>query len=143
LCVYAQDPENSSAQGAGYIDVIYDSEAQAQFEKKLGLSDTQKEKMQALAQERASAREKHEEKLSRLHAEMNNELAKENPDGSKLMGYATRNADLIEEATKQRIEHLLKVKQVLTKKQFELLLHYQWQEKQVRRRESKRQHRKK
>jgi len=100
----------------------HEEQRQHRLEEELNLTPEQKQKLHALRDERKAAREEHIAKMKEVRQKMKEELAKEKPDGKTLMKYATQTADLVEQMTKQRIDHLLKVKQVLSKEQFEKLL---------------------
>lgn len=88
----------------------------------LNLTEEQKEKLHALREKGKAARMEHMEKMKGVREKMKAELAKEKPDGKMLMKFAAQTADLVENMTKQRIDHLLEVKKILNKEQFEKLL---------------------
>jgi Spy/CpxP family protein refolding chaperone len=101
-------------------------EMRKKFEQELNLTEEQKQKLAALREEGAEARKQHKEKMHQVRQSMKDELAKEKPDGTKLMEYATQTSDLVEQMTKNRIDHLLKMKVILTKDQFEKMLNQEW-----------------
>lgn len=98
------------------------------FEEELNLTEEQKAKLNDIREKRRKARDAHVVKMKKVRDKMKTELAKEKPDGKKLMAYATQTADLVEEMTKERIDHLLTIKKVLNKEQFEKLLSHELHE---------------
>jgi len=99
-----------------------------QFEKELRLTEDQKARLAQLRTEGNAMREEHMKKMKEIRLKMKEELAKDTPDGNKLMDYASQTADLVEQQTKARVEHLLKVKNILTKEQFEKMLTKEWRD---------------
>ncbi|MBD3316350.1 MAG: periplasmic heavy metal sensor [Chitinivibrionales bacterium] len=95
----------------------------------LDLSEDQKSQLKELHQEMLTARKEHRQKVKELRGQIRDELAKDNPSRGALDNFVARQADLHKAMSDQRIDHLLNVKEVLTKEQFEKLLDKQWIEK--------------
>jgi Spy/CpxP family protein refolding chaperone len=98
----------------------------------LNLTSDQKAKIQALNDERKAKRVDHAEEIAKIRRQISTELEKEKPDNAKLMAYAGQEADCVEKMTKQHIEQLMKLKEILTKEQFDKLLSRQWRLQQHR-----------
>lgn len=88
----------------------------------LNLSADQKAKMKALREEMSTLRRTNMEKMKALREKSKEELLKAAPNKAVLYGYAKEMADLHKAMAEQMADHMLKVKTVLTKEQFEKMM---------------------
>lgn len=93
--------------------------------KDLNLKDDQKNKLKALHDEMQKVRKKHFETVKKVRAKIKDELLKDSPSQKALYGYAGELGELHKQMTKERSDHLLKVKTVLSKEQFKKLLEHE------------------
>jgi Spy/CpxP family protein refolding chaperone len=92
----------------------------------LGLSEEQQSKLKELHEEIRTARKEHWAKMKELRDQVRAELAKEKPSRSALDGFIAQQADHHRVMTATRIDHLLEIKEILTKEQFDKLLDRHW-----------------
>ena len=111
---YAGPRDSSSA-------AMKDSSHQKMFEQ-LNLTVDQKAKMKALRQEMQDLRKANMEKMKALRDKSKDELLKAAPNKTVLYGFAKEMGDLHKAMAEHMADHLLKVKAVLTKEQFEKML---------------------
>ncbi len=88
----------------------------------LNLTKDQKEKLKALRQEMQPLREKHMESIKAVKDKIKAELEKPNLSEGILYGYAGEMGELHKQMAKDRIDHLLKVKKILSPEQFSKLI---------------------
>ncbi len=88
----------------------------------LDLTDQQKEQMKALHEEMSSVRKQHWQETKALRDKLREELEKENPDQNQIDAYIQQVGKQAETMARNRTDHLLKIKEVLTAEQFETLL---------------------
>jgi Spy/CpxP family protein refolding chaperone len=100
---------------------VKDSSHQKMFEQ-LNLTADQKAKMKALRQEMQDLRKANMEKMKAIREKSKEELLKATPNKTVLYGYAKEMGDLHKAMSEHMADHLLKVKAVLTKEQFEKML---------------------
>jgi Spy/CpxP family protein refolding chaperone len=125
--VYAQPGPHCNGDGAGpgtgeSPDCRQHEQMMKKFDEELNLTPEQNTRLQALREEGKAARKQHMQKMKDVRQKMKDELSKEKPDGTKLMELASQTADLVEQQTRAQMDHLLKVKQILNKEQFEKML---------------------
>ncbi len=84
----------------------------------LNLNEDQKNSLKALHQEMQELREKHMEAVRTVRSKIKTELLKPEPSQNVLYGYAGELGELHKQMSKDRGDHLLKVKKVLTPDQF-------------------------
>lgn len=116
LAVSAIAAPNDSSSAA-----MHDSLHQ-KFMDQLNLSADQKAKMKALREEMRTLRKANMEKMKVLREKSKEELLKAAPNKTVLYGYAKEMGDLHKAMAEQMADHLLKVKAVLTKEQFEKMM---------------------
>ena len=88
----------------------------------LNLTDDQQTKLKALHDEMMTIRKKHMEAVKTVRDKMKTELLKSDASQNTLYGYAGELGELHKQMTKDRTDHLLKVKKVLTPEQFSKLV---------------------
>ena len=88
----------------------------------LKLNEEQKTKLQELRKEMHPFRKKQKEAMKAIKLKMKEELLKDNPDMSVLKSHSKEIAGLTAKMSNQMTMHLLKVKKVLNKEQFEKVL---------------------
>jgi Spy/CpxP family protein refolding chaperone len=88
----------------------------------LNLTAEQKEQLKALREEMQPIREKHMESVKAVRDKIKAELLKSDPSQNTLYGYAGELGELHKQMTKDRTDHLLKVKKILTPEQFSKLV---------------------
>jgi len=84
----------------------------------LGLTPEQETKLKELHQKSAPARREQFKKIEEVRAKINAELLKEKPSKKVLDGYAAQMGNLHKQMNESAIDHLLKVKAILTPEQF-------------------------
>jgi Spy/CpxP family protein refolding chaperone len=92
----------------------------------LNLNADQKGKMKVLRDEMKKLREANMEKMKALRDKSKEEMLKASPDKTVLYGFAKEMGDLHKEMAEQMADHMLKVKAVLTKEQFEKMLSHEF-----------------
>jgi Spy/CpxP family protein refolding chaperone len=90
--------------------------------KELNLTDEQKAKLKELRSGQAPAHKKEGETMRDVRQKIKAELLKEKPDRVALNKLTDEIANSHRQMARDRTEHLLKVKQILTKEQFEKML---------------------
>jgi len=88
----------------------------------LNLNDKQKEELKKLHDEMQEVRKKHREAVKTVRDKMKAELLKKESSQNVLYGYAGELGELHKQMTKDRTDHLLKVKKVLTPEQFKKIV---------------------
>jgi Spy/CpxP family protein refolding chaperone len=88
----------------------------------LNLSTDQKAKMKALREEMQTMRKSTMEKMKSLRDKSRDELLKAAPNKMVLYGYAKEIGDLHKAMSEQMADHMLKVKGILSKEQFEKMM---------------------
>jgi Spy/CpxP family protein refolding chaperone len=88
----------------------------------LNLTGDQKAKMKALREEMRSLRKANREKMKALLDKSKEELLKAAPNKTVLYGIAKEMGDLHKAMSEHMADHLLKVKAILSKEQFEKML---------------------
>jgi Spy/CpxP family protein refolding chaperone len=88
----------------------------------LNLKEDQKTELKKLHEEMQTVRKKHFEAVKTVRDKIKKELLKNNPSQNVLYGYAGELGELHKQMSKDRGDHLLKVKKILTKEQFTRLL---------------------
>jgi Spy/CpxP family protein refolding chaperone len=111
---FAAPHESSSA-------AMKDSSHQQMF-KQLNLTPDQQAKMKALRQEMQELRKANREKMQALRDKSKEELLKATPNKTVLYGYAKEMGDLHKAMAESMADHMLKMKAVLTKEQFEKMM---------------------
>ena len=109
----AAAPDSSQSKGKGMGDKIA---------KELGLSADQKTKLKDLREEMKGVRKEHMEKMKAILDKSKEELLKASPKKEVLYGYAKQSGDLRRIMAEREVDHLLKVKAILTPEQFKKLL---------------------
>lgn len=84
----------------------------------LNLTDQQKEQMKTLHEKMQNIRKEQFGKMKEIRDNIREELSKENPDEGTLNKLSADLGDLAELKSKQRVEHLLEIKEVLDADQF-------------------------
>ncbi len=84
----------------------------------LGITSEQEAKLRELHTEAQKSRKAHMEKVKDLREKTRQELLKDNPSKSTLNDYAKQMGDLHKIMNENRIDHLLKMKAILTPEQF-------------------------
>lgn len=92
------------------------------FMKELNLSEEQRAELKEIREKDKPFRKKHREEMKAIRQKAKEELLKDNPDRKVLKKYSQEIAQLHEKMSEQMIDHLLKVKKILTKEQFEKIL---------------------
>jgi Spy/CpxP family protein refolding chaperone len=92
------------------------------FWKDMNLTAEQQEKLKALHGEMKVMRDKHKDEVVPVRKKISEELLKDNPSTTTLDGYAKELGDLHAKMTRERYDHLLKVKLILTPEQFKTML---------------------
>jgi Spy/CpxP family protein refolding chaperone len=110
-------PTNSISQPA---------EPQHKMWAELNLTPEQKDKLKALHKEMKSNKDTHFVKVKAVREKIKDELQKASPSQSMLSGYAIELGNLHKDMNLFRIDHLLKVKQMLTTEQFQKLTDKEW-----------------
>ena len=124
-CVVLAGPQAGPAAGEGGKHgrhIADSSDAPAMMWRDLNLTDDQKAKLKGLHDERKSERQGHMQRMKDMREKIKTELSREKPNSDTLMSYASQIAVMVEDMTKQRLQELLQVKQILTKDQFAKLL---------------------
>lgn len=93
--------------------------------KELNLTDQQKEQMKSLHEKMQQIRKEQFGKMKVIRDNIREELAKENPDEGALNKLSADLGDLAELKSKQRVDHLLEIKEVLDADQFAKLTAHQ------------------
>lgn len=88
----------------------------------LNLTAEQQQQLKALHDEMKSMREKNMESVKTVRDKMKAELLKADASSNVLYGYAAELGELHKQMSKDRCDHLLKVKKVLTPEQFAKLV---------------------
>ena len=88
----------------------------------LNLTDEQKEKLRTLHEEMQPIRKKHMESVKAVRDKIKTELLKSEPSQNTLYGYAGELGELHKQMTKDRTDHLLEVKKILSPEQFSKLV---------------------
>lgn len=88
----------------------------------LNLSVDQKEQLMALHEAMRPIRARHMESVKAVRERMKTELLKSDPSVNTLYGYAGELGELHKQMSKDRVDHLLKVKNILTPEQFSKLV---------------------
>ena len=88
----------------------------------LNLSEKQQADLQTLHKEMQALRQKHMESVKAVRGKMKAELLKPDASQNVLYGYAGELGELHKQMSKDRSDHLLKVKKVLTPEQFSKLV---------------------
>ncbi len=88
----------------------------------LNLTKEQQAQFKTLHEEMKGMREKHMEAVKTVREKMKVELLKAEPSQNTLYGYAAELGELHKQMTRDRSDHLLKVKKVLTPEQFSKLV---------------------
>ena len=88
----------------------------------LQLTEKQQYQLKSLHDEMTGVRENHHEAVKAVRDKIKNELLKKTPSRKTLNGYATELGKLHTGMTKDRTDHLLKVKEILTTEQFSKLV---------------------
>lgn len=91
----------------------------------MNLTDQQKEKIEKLHNETQEFRTKHFKAVKTVRTKIKDELLKEKPSKKVLYSYADELGTLHKQMSKDHGDHLLKVKKVLTPKQFSTLVERQ------------------
>jgi Spy/CpxP family protein refolding chaperone len=99
-----------------------DGERPHRMWEKMDLSEEQKTQLKEMHGEMRGVRKEHWEEVNGIRDRMREELSKESPDRGELEGYSEKLGALHQRMTRQRIDHLLQLKTVLTAEQFEMLL---------------------
>lgn len=102
-----------------------DGKRQHRMWEDLNLKEDQKTKLKALHVEMQSVRTKHFEAVKTVRNKIKKELLKDNPSQNVLYGYAGELGELHKQISKDRGDHLLKVKKILTKEQFAKVLEHE------------------
>lgn len=89
---------------------------------KLQLNEKQQNELKSLHDEMMGVRKKHHEAIKAVRDNMKKELLKKEPSQKSLNGYAAELGKLHTTMTKDRTDHLLKVKKILTAEQFSKLV---------------------
>jgi Spy/CpxP family protein refolding chaperone len=92
------------------------------FWKDMNLTTEQQEKLKALHEEMQVTRDKHKDEVMSVRKKISEELLKDAPSTTTLDGYAKELGDLHAKMTRERYDHLLKVKKILTPEQFKTML---------------------
>jgi Spy/CpxP family protein refolding chaperone len=92
----------------------------------LGLTEEQKEKLKELHQEMKTVRTGHMEQIKALRQKAKEELLKEKPSRNTLNALARNQGDIEQKFAEKRLEHLLKLKGVLTSEQFTKFVDREW-----------------
>ena len=116
--VSAQPCEHHKGMGAG-------KEPQYRMFADLNLSDQQKTDLKKLHTEMTELRQKHLEAVKEVRKKMKDELLKESPSQNVLYGYAGELGELHKQMSKDHVDHLLKVRKILTPEQFSKLVEKQ------------------
>lgn len=90
--------------------------------KELNLNKEQKEKLRELRREMDIIRKNYVDSIREIRLHIKEELLKEEPSLTSLEKFASILGELYKNMTMKRFEHLLKVKNILTKEQFEKLV---------------------
>jgi Spy/CpxP family protein refolding chaperone len=88
----------------------------------LGLSESQKAKLKEMRKQSMEFRKQNFEKMKVLLDKSKEELLKPSPSKAVLHGYAKEMGDLHRTMAEQMADHMIALKSVLTKEQFEKLL---------------------
>ena len=88
----------------------------------LNLTADQRAKMKALRDDMRAQRKANMEKMQALREKSKEELLKATPNKSVLYGYAKEMGELHKTMAEHMADHLIKVKAILTKEQFEKML---------------------
>jgi Spy/CpxP family protein refolding chaperone len=88
----------------------------------LNLTEEQQNKLKVLHDEMMQIREKHMDAVKTVRDKMKAELLKKSPSQNTLYGYGGELGELHKQMSKDRTDHLLKVKKVLTAEQFSKLV---------------------
>lgn len=88
----------------------------------LKLTEDQKGKLKTLHEEMMSVRDKHFETVKVVRIKIKNELLKDTPSRTVLYGYAGKLGELHKQMSKERGDHLLKVKAIFTPEQFSKMI---------------------
>jgi len=115
---------------AGIVGVVYVSadiasggiEENAKIAKKLDLTKDQQAKLKTLWTSLAAQNKDTQSKIKAIREEEKKELLSPSPNQQALYGYAKEINDLQGAMAEKRLEHLLKVKEILTPDQFKKLL---------------------
>lgn len=91
----------------------------------LNLTDQQKEQMEVLHEKMKKIRTEQFGKMKEIRDDIREELSKENADEGMLNKLSADLGDLAELKSKQRVEHLLEIKQLLNADQFAKLTAHQ------------------
>lgn len=92
--------------------------------KQLNLNEEQLNSLKTLRQEQHPLRKKTREEMAALHAKIKEELLQDNPDRSLIAEYNAQIAELHRQKGEEMIEHLLKVKEILTPEQFAIIANH-------------------
>jgi Spy/CpxP family protein refolding chaperone len=92
------------------------------FWAQLNLTVDQKQKLKAIREENKDFRKANFEKMRALLEKSKDELLKPSPSKSVLYGYAKEMGDLHKTEAEHMADHMLKLKTILTKEQFEKLI---------------------
>ena len=93
--------------------------------KDLDLNGDQKDKLKALHNEMQQIRKKHFGSVKTVRNKIKDELLKDSPSKKTLHKYAGELGELHKQMTKERSDHLLKVKKLLKPDQFKKLLEHE------------------
>jgi Spy/CpxP family protein refolding chaperone len=91
---------------------------------KLELDAQQKEQLKTLHEQARQRRKDHFTEVRTIKGDMKDELLKDTPDRAVLDRYADKLGQLRTRETKEEIAHLLDIKKVLNREQFETLMHH-------------------
>ena len=92
----------------------------------LNLTSDQKAKLKDLHAGMQQTRKEYFDKVKALRQKSKDELLKDKPSSSLLYGYAKELSDLDRVFAEKRVDHLLKVKQILNTDQFSKLVNKEW-----------------
>ena len=123
--VFAQ-PGSGRGNGQGHCKGSGpDGERPHRMWENLNLNDKQKEELKKLHDEMQEVRKKHIEAVKTVRDKIKTELLKKKSSQNVLYGYAGELGELHKQMTKERGDHLLKVKKVLTPEQFKQIVEHE------------------
>lgn len=92
----------------------------------LGLTADQAEKLKTLHQEMRTARKAHFTEIGNVRKKISEELKNATPSQNVLSGYVTDLNNIQKDMIQKKIDHLLKIKGILTAEQFQKLVDKEW-----------------
>ncbi len=122
LCLMVAAPHAQGAQGAQDSASFSRDSTRHRIWAQLGLSENQKARLKDMRKQSMEFRKQNFEKMKVLLDKSKDELLKPSPSKTVLHGYAKEMGELHRAMAEQMADHMIALKSVLTKEQFEKLL---------------------